>query len=532
MAETREGTSATSSALERLRSSQPVGSATSDAPRAPGSTADAHALPPEAPRPTAPAKNAPRQGKSAQDKPARPTTPPTPSRPPAARHMGTGRPAVDASGSPKRLSDWFDNLHQPDWAATRVQLSDAMGRRRAAAAERSRERAAARRVRERARAAQEAADRAAAAERAETKRLEAERAAAERAREELLKREEAERAASAAQHATLVERARQAIETSHTLPQSPIDDLLEEEELPDRQPVWVEEPDEEPIYIPPYNLPSTDPDPAENRQDAYRRVAVSVAAALTLFLGFPALGWFGGTTVHATPDSPFHPDVALLSIEVDSFALWGVVFLALGAFAAYQWHPTQRSSPRQRSLGYVAGGAGVLGALWLLAARNGMVSTSLWISIVTTGLLVYGLRMLNLRTARSRTERILVDAPVGLYLGWMLVVAPMNLGVWLTSRGIDVLLPESLWGVVALLGATWAAVSFCMSERGRIVVAIGFAWGLFWLMMARLIGQNESAAVAIMAGLCAFITLLATENRRYQIGHAERRAARGQRTEF
>lgn len=51
-------------------------------------------------------------------------------------------------------------------------------------------------------------------------------------------------------------------------------------------------------------------------------------------------------------------------------------------------------------------------------------------------------------------------------------------------------------------------------------------------MMARLIGPNHSAAVAIMAGLCAFITLLATENRRYQIGHAERRAARGQRTEF
>lgn len=189
------------------------------------------------------------------------------------------------------------------------------------------------------------------------------------------------------------------------------------------------------------------------------------------------LGRFGGATAHSGSESRFDPDFSLLSMGVDSFALWGVVFLGLGAYAVYQWHPTQRSSLRQRSLGYVAASSALLGALWLLAARGGLVATSMWIAAATTAVLVYGLRLLNLRTARSRTERMLVDAPIGLYLGWMLVVGPMNVAVWLTSRGIDLILPAGTQGVVALVGATWAAVSFSMSERGRIVVAMGFGLG-------------------------------------------------------
>lgn len=462
--------------------------------------------------------------------------------------MASGRTNVDASGSPKRLSDFFDNIQQPDWAAGRQRLADAVAHQRELAADRSRERAARREARDRERRAKEAREHAAALERAELQRIEDERAAAARAaseraeaeRAETDRRERAERdlaeraaaaeAASSANLQSLVESAREAIETSRTHPAE--DDVVEEEPLPERQPVWVEETDEEPIYIPPYNVPSTDPDPPENKQDLLRRAVVSVAAALALVLGFLGLGRFGGATAHSGSESRFDPDFSLLSMGVDSFALWGVAFLGLGAYAVYQWHPTQRSSLRQRSLGYVAASSALLGALWLLAARGGLVATSMWIAAATTAVLVYGLRLLNLRTARSRTERMLVDAPIGLYLGWMLVVGPMNVAVWLTSRGIDLILPAGTWGVVALVGATWAAVSFSMSERGRIVVAMGFAWGLFWLMMARLIGPNHSAAVAIMAGLCAFITLLATENRRYQIGHAERRAARGQRTEF
>ena len=70
------------------------------------------------------------------------------------------------------------------------------------------------------------------------------------------------------------------------------------------------------------------------------------------------------------------------------------------------------------------------------------------------------------------------------------------------------------------------------TERGRIVLASGFAWGMFWLLVPRLLGPDHSVWVAVLAGMAGFVVLVATENRRYQINHAEHRAARGKRTEF
>ena len=63
-------------------------------------------------------------------------------------------------------------------------------------------------------------------------------------------------------------------------------------------------------------------------------------------------------------------------------------------------------------------------------------------------------------------------------------------------------------------------------------MASGFAWGMFWLLMPRLLGPDQSIWVAVLAAMTGFVVLVATENRRYQITHAEHRAARGKPTEF
>ncbi|MFB0834973.1 hypothetical protein ACX8Z9_07155 [Arthrobacter halodurans] len=615
MAETREGSSPASSALERLRASQPRESApanaspdaadaspdAADAPAAPGGGTRARTA---VRRPPPPAR-APGAGKAGDHTPAaesggpanQPAGRPSPSagriaeptgriaartglppQPPRAplpgrpgyetpRHMAGHQTRVNDDGttSRKALSDWLDHLEPPDWDALAKTLALAWSRQRSLAAERSAARAERREIRHREARAREARRHQAELERAERERAELQRAELERAE---LERAELERAArersdggpgerrpahpgpaaggssatlagltasesadTEADLAGLIENAREAIAAAREHPEGRIHNGPERG-LPPRGPVWIEDTEPEPIYVPPYNLPSTEPNPPEVQADLYRRTAQAVAAGVALLLGFLCLGVFGGETAHSTPGSPFHPDFSLLSMDVDSFAVWGIILIGLAVSAVYSWHPSQRSSRRQRSLGYPTAGASLLGALWLLAARNGLAGTALWIAAALTAVLVYCLHQLNRRTARSTTERVLTDAPIGLFLGWMLALLPMSVGVWLTSRSIDVVLPASWWAALSVVAATWAAVSFSMSERGRIIVALGFGWGLFWTMTARLLGPNDSALVAILAGVCAFIVILATENRRYQIGHAERRAARGQRTEF
>ena len=66
---------------------------------------------------------------------------------------------------------------------------------------------------------------------------------------------------------------------------------------------------------------------------------------------------------------------------------------------------------------------------------------------------------------------------------------------------------------------------YAMTERGRITIALGLGWGMFWLIFPRLLSDLTSVGVAIGAAMGAFIVILATESRRHRINHAERRAA-------
>lgn len=538
MTETRQETSAASEALERLRASQP-----SSPPQLPSDDAV-----PGRPSPrTSPADGAspgPADGSgSAPGSDTRSMLPPKPLHAPegvveegsaASRHMAApgshGR--VGDENATTRLNTWLDGLNPPDWQGiadqARTTTRTTIDAQRAHARKRAEAREEARLQKARLRAEREAAERAEAEEEAERQRAaqEAARKASEEAAAQQAAEEAAARAASSsADLETLVESARDAIvdAAAHPFPRT-------SEELRNSSPYWVD--DEGPIYVPPYNLPSRDPDPEANRMDLVRRVVVSVVAALSLALGFLGLGWFGGATAHSAAESPFRPRQALLVPGIDSFMIWGVLFIWIALYAIYQWRPSQRSSYRQREIGYLTAGAGLLGALWLLCARASLVFLTVVIALAMTAVLVYAVRRMNQRTARSRMERVFVDGPAALFMGWALVLLPATLSIALTRVGFSLLLPASWWGVVVVIGATWAAATMSMSERGRIVLALGYAWGLFWIMLDRLIGPLFSTPVAIICGLCAFIVLLATENRRYQIGHAERRAARGQRTEF
>lgn len=298
------------------------------------------------------------------------------------------------------------------------------------------------------------------------------------------------------------------------------------------QPVWEIETVPATVYVAPYNLPSKAPNPAPEAKDWIRRLVVTLVILASATVAFIRLGVFGGPGVHDREFSPYDPNVSLLSMGTVAYLLWGIIYLWLVVYAAYQWTHDEASSVRQRRLGYPVAAAAMLGAVWLVLAGQGSDGLGLLAALLMVGSLVYCLNILNQHTARTRQERMLVDAPVGLFLGFGLTVAAMNIGVFLTMHKFGFLLPGEWWAAIVVVGLTWLATSMTMTERGRIIMALGYGWGLFWIMTSRLFGTNNSALVAILAGVCAFIVVLATENRRYQISHAERRALRGQATEF
>jgi hypothetical protein len=286
-------------------------------------------------------------------------------------------------------------------------------------------------------------------------------------------------------------------------------------------------------YIPPYNLPSREPDPAPAFTDLLRRVTVTISWLVFVAGGVYGLGFLGehatGPWLHELHGGRFAGGYSMLSMASWAVLAWPVLWLAMGVYTVHQWMPSQASAARQRATGWRVSAAMVAAVAWFVIARTGvLLGAELVVWLALTYLLVDSIHQLNLYTARTRVERAITDGMIGLFTGWAVIYAATNLSIWLQSLGVNLLwIPGAVWAVLTIVVVVWATALLTMTERGRITIALGLTWGLTAILVPRLVGSMHSVWVAIFAAMGLFVVLLATENRRYRINHAEHRAALG-----
>ena len=288
-------------------------------------------------------------------------------------------------------------------------------------------------------------------------------------------------------------------------------------------------------YIPPYNLPSRDPDPEPTAVDLYRRIFVSAGAAAAVASLMWMFGWFGttpavlsGNGLREHAEGWFSGERALLSPDHNMYWLWPILVIGLGTHAVFQWQSSQRSTPRQRRSGWLVGTASGLMLVITAAMHFGLFTLGTLAAIAVALTLLDAIRQFNLHTARNTTERRLTDGIIGLFFGFALVQAMSFISIWLTAHGWSIPgIPALLWALIGLFICVWTAAFYSMTERGRITIALGLGWGMFWLIFPRLLTEVTSVWVAIGAAMGAFIVILCTQSRRHRINHAERRAAMG-----
>ncbi|MBB5747715.1 DMT family transporter [Micrococcus sp. TA1] len=286
-------------------------------------------------------------------------------------------------------------------------------------------------------------------------------------------------------------------------------------------------------YIPPYNLPSREPDPLPGFLDLLRQITVTIAWLLFVAGGIYGLGFLGedptGPWLHDLHGGRFAGGYSMLSMASWAMLVWPLLWLALGVYTIHQWMPSQAAAARQRTTGWRVSGAMVAAVAWFVIARSGvMLGAELVVWLALTSLLVGSIHQLNLYTARTPVERVITDGMIGLFTGWAVIYAATNTSIWLQSLGLNLLwIPGAVWAVLTIVVVVWGTAMMAMTERGRITIALGLTWGLVAILVPRLVGSMHSVWVAIVAAMGLFVVLLATENRRYRINHAEHRAALG-----
>ena len=184
------------------------------------------------------------------------------------------------------------------------------------------------------------------------------------------------------------------------------------------------------------------------------------------------------------------------------FAIWGVIYLFLGAFTIYQALPAQRENPVLRSIGWLPALSGVLNTVWLLLFQYELfvLTVPVMIALLLT-LIAIHLRLWQDRAALDRAMTWAVRIPFSIYLGWITVATIANIAQTLQAVGFDGfgLQPELIASAVLLVGLAIAATFVWRFHD----VAYGLV--IVWAYVGIAVKESASADVPVVAAAGAVV---------------------------
>lgn len=179
------------------------------------------------------------------------------------------------------------------------------------------------------------------------------------------------------------------------------------------------------------------------------------------------------------------------------FAIWGVIYLGLAAYAVWQSLPAQADNPRVRALVVPVSVGNVANLVWILLWHYLFIGASLVAMLVLlASLMVVYVRLRAPTRRRAPTsittgERVWARGTFSVYLGWITVATVANVTIALYDAGWDGgFVPAQVWAAITLVVATvlggrmlrrfddggyaavlvWAFVGIVLAQWGATVV--------------------------------------------------------------
>lgn len=169
------------------------------------------------------------------------------------------------------------------------------------------------------------------------------------------------------------------------------------------------------------------------------------------------------------------------------FSIWGVIYLALGAFAVYQIFPQQSNNQRIKQIGPWFIISNVFNSLWILAwhYQQFILSFFIMIGILVSLIVLYTRLGVGIQKPPA-IERWLVETPFSIYIGWISVATIANASVVLITLNWDGFgISAAIWTaiMISIAGVLGVLMSFLRRE-------IAYSLVLIWAIIG--ITQNGS----------------------------------------
>ena len=198
-----------------------------------------------------------------------------------------------------------------------------------------------------------------------------------------------------------------------------------------------------------------------------------------------------------------------------AFAIWGLIYLALGAYVAYQafW-----ASENQRLYDHLAPLLMInllANSLWLPAFQYELIALSVIFMLVILGTLIQLHTLITKDTTLPVRERAWVRVPFSLYLGWISVATITNLAVFVKYSGWQIPdASESTWVVIMMVVGVLLAVVVAWATRDGVYPLV-FTWA-YVAIAVKQAGNELIAPVAwaLAAGLVVLSGIVFVRSRK------------------
>ena len=241
-----------------------------------------------------------------------------------------------------------------------------------------------------------------------------------------------------------------------------------------------------------------------NNSSNFLRYANIIFFGLTVVVNSLAGGTtlIGGQVTAAVSDA----NPTLITPAGYVFSIWGVIYMLLGVFVVYQALPSQQGKEYQSKIGWLFVLSSLINIGWLFLWQFEYLSLSvvLMFLLLATLISIY-VRLRIGKSAVSLRERLAVQLPFSVYLGWITIASIANVAATLVSIGWDGfgISPET-WAILVV--AVALIITILMLFRRKDVA---YSLVIIWALVGIGVKQSGNQTIVMLAEISAAIVAIA-----------------------
>ena len=241
-----------------------------------------------------------------------------------------------------------------------------------------------------------------------------------------------------------------------------------------------------------------------NNSSNFLRYANIIFFGLTVVVNSLAGGTtlIGGQVTAAVSDA----NPTLITPAGYVFSIWVVIYMLLGVFVVYQALPSQQGKEYQSKIGWLFVLSSLINIGWLFLWQFEYLSLSVVLMFLLLATLISIYVQLRVgKSAFSLRERLAVQLPFSVYLGWITIASIANVAATLVSIGWDGfgISPET-WAILVVAVALIITILMLFTRKD-----VAYSLVIIWALVGIGVKQSGNQTILMLVEISAAIVAVA-----------------------